>query len=480
MLNILAMRSKIWHFLIVSSIVLTLFLLAFNLQSSKVQILWLLPVTYFFSLVLTKKMYFVSSGIASVILKIVFFCRYIMVPLLWGTAMQYTDIDVPDLDYNSAVFLMAYELIVVSLAIKIYFSLNKRHNIVTEAPISLTKGGIIIFIVIVLWGFFVLKSPILKMHLFNFASATKEDFGLVGDMTLSDIYGKASGVALIIFSIGLIFIYVQIITLIARVKKYPKLKLFFILVACILYISCVWSNGYSVSRWNLIIGVLFMINVLYVVYPLKKNVINICGASLIAMVIVLGSVLKLMSFGKSDSSVKAVYEYYFNAEFYDEYFSGVVPVANGIKVYEAKYQERTPKRIVVDCFGTFPYATKLFGVSDMQVTEKFYHNITKRTELIMPNISISLFQFGWVLSPIYSVVFCLLALWFDNKNSRSVDLYTKLFYIILTFWCSIFMAINVDIICNNLWPSVFGLWLVMLNNKIYKNDTKNHTLLLVK
>lgn len=42
------------------------------------------------------------------------------------------------------------------------------------------------------------------------------------------------------------------------------------------------------------------------------------------------------------------------------------------------------------------------------------------------------------------------------------------------------MAINVDIICYNLWPSVFGLWLVMLNNKIYKNDTKNHTLLLVK
>ena len=252
------MRSKIWHFLIVSSIALTLFLLVFNLQSSKVQMLWLLPVTYFFSLVLTKKMYFISSGIASVILKIVFFCRYIMVPLLWGTAMQYTDIDVPNLDYNSAVFLMAYELIVVSLAIKIYFSLNKRHDIVTEAPISLTKGGIIIFIVIVLWGFFVLKSPILKMHLFNFASATKEDFGLVGDMTLSDIYGKVSGVALIIFPIGLIFIYVQIITLIARVKKYPKLKLFFILVACILYISCVWSNGYSVSRWNLIIGVLFM------------------------------------------------------------------------------------------------------------------------------------------------------------------------------------------------------------------------------
>lgn len=120
------MRSKIWHFLIVSSIVLTLFLLAFNLQSSKVQILWLLPVTYFFSLVLTKKMYFISSGIASVILKIVFFCRYIMVPLLWGTAMQYTDIDVPDLDYNSAVFLMAYELIVVSLVIKIYFFFKQK------------------------------------------------------------------------------------------------------------------------------------------------------------------------------------------------------------------------------------------------------------------------------------------------------------------------------------------------------------------
>lgn len=74
--------------------------------------------------------------------------------------------------------------------------------------------------------------------------------------------------------------------------------------------------------------------------------------------IVLGSVLKLMSFGKSDTSVKTVYEYYFNAEFFDEYFSGIVPVANGIKVYEAKYQERSPERIVVDCFGTFPYATK--------------------------------------------------------------------------------------------------------------------------
>lgn len=152
-LNILAMRSKIWHFLIVSSIVLTLFLLVFNLQSSKVQILWLLPVTYFFSLVLTKRMYFISSGIAPVILKVVFFCRYIMVPLLWGTAIRYSDIDVSNLDYNRAVLLMAYELIAVSLAIKIYLSLHKRNNTIIESSISLTKRGIIIFVVILLWGF---------------------------------------------------------------------------------------------------------------------------------------------------------------------------------------------------------------------------------------------------------------------------------------------------------------------------------------
>ena len=43
----------------------------------------------------------------------------------------------------------------LTFLIKIYFSLNKRHDIVTEAPISLTKGGIIIFIVITCttgWG----------------------------------------------------------------------------------------------------------------------------------------------------------------------------------------------------------------------------------------------------------------------------------------------------------------------------------------
>ena len=153
MLNILAMRSKIWHFLIVSSIVLTLFLLVFNLQSSKVQILWLLPVTYFFSLVLTKRMYFISSGIAPVILKVVFFCRYIMVPLLWGTAIRYSDIDVSNLDYNRAVLLMAYELIAVSLAIKIYLSLHKRNNTIIESSISLTKRGIIIFVVILFFLF---------------------------------------------------------------------------------------------------------------------------------------------------------------------------------------------------------------------------------------------------------------------------------------------------------------------------------------
>lgn len=476
-------RGGIWHFLVALSIAMTLFLLVFNRQSAKVQILWLLPVTYAFSLFLTKKMFLRSTGIATIILQIIFFCRYIMVPLLWGTSVRYTDIDVSNLDYNGAVMLMAYELIAVSVAINVYLSINNRTDILKGKTLFFTKGGVIIFLVIVLWGYFVLKSPILKMHLFNFASATKEDLGLAGDMTLSDIYGKVSGVALIIFPIGLIFIYVNVITLIAKMKKHVILKLFLVLIACILYISCVWTNGYSVSRWNLIIGVLFMINVLYVVYPLKKKVINICGASLVVFVIVLGSVLKLMSFGKSDTSVKAVYEYYFNAEFYDEYFSGIVPVANGIRVYEAKSQKRSAKRIIVDCFGTFPYATKMFGISDMQVTEKLYHDVTKRTELIMPNISISLFQFGWVFSPIYSVIFCLLALWFDFKKKRSSDLYKKLFYIILTFWCSIFMAVNVDIICNNIWPSVFGLWLVMLNNKINiinRNDTKNNTLLLAQ
>lgn len=76
-----------------------------------------------------------------------------MVPLLWGTAIRYSDIDVSNLDYNRAVLLMAYELIAVSLAIKIYLSLHKRNNTIIESSISLTKRGIIIFVVILLWGF---------------------------------------------------------------------------------------------------------------------------------------------------------------------------------------------------------------------------------------------------------------------------------------------------------------------------------------
>lgn len=66
----------------------------------------------------------------------------------------------------------------------------------------------------------------------------------------------------------------------------------------------------ELNNWSLIHGKCVICSL-----SIEEKVINICGASLVTIVIVLGSVLKLMSFGKSDTSVKTVYEYYFNAEF---------------------------------------------------------------------------------------------------------------------------------------------------------------------
>ena len=84
----------------------------------------------------------------------------------------------------------------------------------------------------------------------------------------------------------------------------------------------------------------------------------------------------------------------------------------------------------------------------------------------MPNITMSLFQFGWLFSPIYSILLFWLALFFERKYNTSDDLLVKLITIIIVFWCSLFMILNMNIINSNVVPFIISFGIIKIYKKI--------------
>ena len=120
---------------------------------------------------------------------------------------------------------------------------------------------------------------------------------------------------------------------------------------------------------------------------------------------------------------------------------------------------------MIDTCYNFPYAMKILGLSGSKVATDYFHMATGHYDLIMPTITQGYMQFGWILSPIYSVICTIMALWMDRKLVASRILTKKLFYIVLVFWFSLFMAVSTNVIEANIWYAVIAIWILSLEEK---------------
>lgn len=465
-------KQILYYILIVVSLLAFTYCLFYNKQYTFVPNLYLLPFFYLLYIFLIKNTFRKGFTMAYSIMQFIIFARYIVIPILWATTSRYTDFELAGTDLTGAVYMMIYELISVGLVISHCYkgNLQKNEFELTKTNTLSNSNNIFTYIIILICSFGFLRYEQIRNRLFNFSVKTAEDFGLKAGETMADYYGNAvPGIITVFSTIGVLLIFCLVAQVIRRTIKNKIFCFILIMLSCMGYISCVWTSGFTVSRWNMLIGLMVSVTLLLDFYPKYRKAIANTAIVLIIAVILVGSTLKLLSFGRSSKvSLSETVTYYFDAGLFDEYFSGINPVANGIELRKRQYNFIDYRQGIVDCFQTVPYAMKVFGLTKLNVTEKKYHNLTNRPEIIMPNCSVSYYSFGWIGSNVYSCLFVFLAFYFEKRMMMIDNLQIKLLHVVIVFWCSLFMALNVSIISSNIVPPIIGIMLLGLGQRLKK------------
>lgn len=446
-------------FLAICSLALTCGL---KVTTCNVHYLYMLPIAYILAIIVMKpSLKAISSSFTCSVFHIIIFGRYLVVPILWACQRSYDGFVVTGGDYDTATWLMCYELLALSVVYRLCIKHNIRQVLNRNERSSKVKISNVIFLFILLWIFIFLTNADYRQSLFTFTVQNREDLGLA-DGELEDKI-KHSGIYVIFKSVGFLSLFLYVIY---RLQKMKNRTVCFILTLflCIVYTLRTGIGISNVSRWNLIIGLIVSCIMLMNFYHEKRKVIKKTTIVFVLAAIVLGSVLKLFFVQSTEKSIGETMSFYLKAETFDEYFAGIGPVANGLRVNDVKKNEKSTKRMFVDCFNTVPFFTKIIGAEKIKPTEPLYHEVTW-PQLIMPNITMSLFQFGWLFSPTYSILLFLLALFFEKKYRMSNDLLEKLIIIIIVFWCSLFMILNMNIINSNVVPFIIAFGICKIYNK---------------
>lgn len=428
---------------------------------------WLLPLIFGFLHLLVKKIYKYEAGMGLLIFEIIAFLRYVVTPVVtciihkydghvWATTNLYTE----------SVFYMVFELVVVYLVM--YFLIpyvNKKRIIEHDSEdnvIYLGKFGVIKAIIVVCFALILISNAPIRDMLFNF-NVTSEDVSNI-TYTLSEYRSQIPGEYLIVYYLGLIIIYVQVLKIIKENRILSDwMKFVFVVIASMAYVSCGWSNGKSVSRWSILAAVLAMVYVLLYFFPKRRKFIAISGTVTVIFAILLGTFYKRIAHGMSLSFWEA-FETYLTPSALNEYFAGVFPVGNGIN----SVMQCTNGRISTFLYDTVANIPKLLSMLGIlgESTATFFGQNTGHVEIIIPNIAMSYYVFSFLGFFVYTAVLAWLMVVAQTKMKTSFSLYKRLMLFQIVFWCALSMAVNVQIIQTNCWKYVIGLILITMDERI--------------
>lgn len=460
---------RIWNVLCIIALIVILITLIFQRQSEMIPNLYILPFIYLISLLITRKVFKKQPGLALMIIETIMICRFLIIPFMFAFDNNYTGVSISS-EYNTAVWFMAYEELVVSFMMLFWSSIkHKDRPVVLNMKFEKKMIRPVTIGIIVFWIFIIIVNPKLRGNLLNFSLLAREElFGTTGYMTIAEYRSDIPGIFSVFFRIGLIVLLTILVRTVAQSRTYRTIKVLQICLICIAFISSMWSNGYSVSRWNMLIAVIISVYVLLYSFPQNKKQIIFLGICGVIFVLLVGSALKTVSIKVADSiSLNSGVEKYLNVEMFDEYFQGIVPVTNGIKTAEIFGKKRGLEGILADTMFNFPYAMKITGLSGTPVATDYFHQATGHYDLVMPTVAQSIMQFGKFLAPLYSSVLVLFSLWLDRKQQAAKTLYKKLFFTVLVFWTSLFMAVSTNIIEANIWYAVIAIWILTLEEKVH-------------
>lgn len=426
--------------------------------------LFLMPLTYFACLLITKFDYVeYKNNISYISISILAFLKYSFMPIIIITSSDYYSgvltSQIPNSNYIIyGIILCCIECISIFSILNLYLHFkvkNKSTPINNDIKIGLPM---IIFMILSIFLIVIYKDGFFPSQF------------LVIDQTYENsiINSNFDGLVKIIFY--LFKIYFLLFFTQNFIKKYRKSNKYIYLIGVFIVLLIYLLLNTSTSRWGLVLPVLVYLFVLRDVWfknMRSKMIIYVVGVILSISFISI-SIFKFNWLMNDELNVVEIIKVLGTQV--QEYLSGPRAIAQGIETIDVYRDNITFTTLLNDFIGSIPFVSHYIN-QDNRINV-YYNYLLKGTERastqIMPMITIGHAYFTLVFCNFFILLSIFLALYYGEKEKKSDDLFHKYIFSIISIRFALCIGFNTQIIfawyVSNFIPFIFVLWL----NKILK------------
>lgn len=429
--------------------------------------LWLIPLVYAIMMILVKNN-IVRNTPGVIALNGFMFMRYVFTPFAY-----YSDGRINEMiavgDLSDALIMMLYEMIVIFITLAIsgnkYFRKFYNHDCnnsswkyITEMKISRNTLFVLLSIAILFYIGFVYKS--LGQGLSVFLNNSYNDFE-----DIESQIAEGEGYINILWQSLCAWLYMFLIMRekSKHIDDNNNIHIVYSLIFTLLYalISFIGSTG--LTRWYTLVCASAGFSCLMYLFPTRKKLISISIVTPIFALMIFSSLVKNGGY-ESGTNASSSAESAFGATNMDVYFNGignlslVTPqgltiVGDGIDMLPA------------DVLRTMPIINKY--VNQQKTSIRIFQLKTGRTDQIIPLIGQSYLYFGFLLSPLLSLLLILVIRFLDFKFYYDYS-YLKYVYAFSAIWIAAApMCHNLTLVFMWVYIRIVPFYIIMkiTNNK---------------
>lgn len=444
---------------IITSLLCICFIITDSDRPAGYGLLFLLPLGFTICSIIFLPIYkAIPNNLGATIIIALFFVRMVISPMLMSFGNYAGTIDL-NVSSNTlpAILLICYENLTVFFTL-FYLASKSSNTIYKGAPTIIRqkikfKYKLALILMLIILGICIIYTPALMMTYRTIFEIGEYNFTNYEDNWIVKQYGTSflSKLSLVtgqyLMKAAIVMVPATIIIACSKSKSkiWKWLSLLFVAVP-------LFFIGGAIARSLIYCVILLMLwTLLYSREKFDKRIIRLlilAGILVISWWIFRSDVTGLSARGWDQFS-----------ERFSAYFSGVNVVSGAFNM------ERTLglrlRYFVYDFISTFPYGNTIFNISH-ETIQPFFNSMNDSMGQIPTTIGMGYYYFGILLSPIYSVIFTIVAFKAAEKlvshNTNPIK-YVRLLLTIFQFSMGIIMY-NIEITMTMFWTLIFPLYLM--------------------
>lgn len=435
--------------------------------------IWMLPSVYSVGMFMTSKQTkdMITSSPGLFILNVIMFLRYVMAPYsYYSEGHLNTMINSTQYVYEG-LFLMLFEEVMVFITlyltgIKYYnkcLKMDSKKQDIYSYRLKLKNGFVIISATILILTYIAITYKSIGQGLNIFVSGSLTE--------LKDINSQVNdgqGYINIVWQSLCVWLYVYLV----MIEKYKyehgsgKGPFVRVLLYTFAFIILSFLEGTGITRWLTFVTSIASLFCIYHLFPNFRRTALVSLLIPVCALMVYSSLQKNGGYGTSTTDVKKSIDGIFGATILDVYCNGLGNVNTVFKVDNGNYNVGIIS-IFYDALSSMPVINHF--LPNEKKTSVAFHKAVGRNDQIIPMIGQGYLYFGFLFSPILSVISILLLRYYDLKFKYDYS-FKKYGYAFAAVWFgSVAMSLNLSITFMWLYIRVIPFLLVLhYSNKFAK------------